>query len=251
MKGWSFFLHSVKLVFRNLQEALQIGLVPSVIMAFLIALIFSQSGLSMGQISGDAAVDLVESQAEIRPGWLFLGGLVWGLITLWIFVAWHRFVLLEEYPKGWVPPLHFDRMLGYFGRGFMIIVLIAVIGLAASLISALLGPLGVVVMIAVWIFLIVLFYRLSVVLPAVAIGRPMSFGDAWRATEGSTGAILLLVVIMAIVQLGLQVVFGVAISILPILGIAVQVIVTLIFSLINVSILTTLYGHYIEGRALD
>lgn len=251
MKGWIFFLHSVKLVFRNLQEALQIGLVPSVIMAFLIALIFNQSGLSMAQVSGDAVTDLAEAQAEIRPGWLFLGGLIWGLITLWIFVSWHRFVLLEEYPKGWVPPLHFDRMMGYFGKGLMIILLMVLIGTAATFISALLGPLGVVVMIAVWIFLIVMFYRLSVVLPATAIGRPISFGDAWRATEGSTGAIVLLVVIMAIVQLGLQVIFGVAISIVPILGIAVQVIVTLIFSLINVSILTTLYGHYIEGRALD
>lgn len=243
MKGWHIFDHSVRMVLRNLPQALQIGLVPSVIMAVIATLLLGTTA---------SAVQLNEGEIPSFGAGLMalLVGLIWLLITIWIYVSWHRYILLEEYPTGWIPPLRMDRISSYIGNGLMIFVAmfagIIILGLA----GALLGPVAVIVIVPGMIALAIAAYRLFPVLPAAAIGKPLTLREAWTATEGSTGSIVVMVLLMALMQLLLSIVVGIVVAIIPIIGIAVQTIFTLILALINVSIMTTMYGHYVEGRPI-
>lgn len=251
MKGWNIFAHSVKLVLRNIVEALQIGLVPSVLMAVVVTVLIMQSGLPMNALTDETALSTAIEEGRLNYGLLILIPIVWGVTTLWIFVSWHRFVLLEEYPRGWIPPFLPDRILAYFGRLLMLMVLAFLVLMVAGLLAAFLGGLGVVLLFATIAAMAVAFYRFSVILPAAAIGRHLTLRDALDATAGSAGAIIVLIVLLFVMQVVLQLIFGVALAILPVLGIAAQVITSLIVSLVNVSILTTLYGHYVENRPID
>ena len=120
MKGWEIFIHSVRLVFSNLNAALQISLVP-----------YAISGLAF-LFLGASAISLMEAgdpaQLMQVSGGVWLGLLVYGvvaiLMSLWIAVAWHRYVLLEEYPTGWIPGFHGDRIGSYFMKGLLLGLLI-------------------------------------------------------------------------------------------------------------------------------
>jgi hypothetical protein len=173
------------------------------------------------------------------------------IVTLWIYVSWHRYILLEEYPEGWIPKFRADRIMSYFGKGFAIFLILFVCVMALSLVAALAGPASFIIVIPGFLALGVFTYRWFPVLPAAAIGKPLTIREAWGATEGATGAIIVMVILMILMQLLLSVVVGVIVAIIPLIGIAAQTIFTLILSLINVSIMTTMYGHYVEGRPID
>ena len=242
MLGWKIFLHSIRLVFGNLLEALQIGLVPSVLLTVVIAFLVSASGFPYDQILNEAALEHALTSGQVNFGILFLIPCAWAVTVLWIFVAWHRFILLEEYPSGWIPKFHADRILAYLGRAILMFLIALVLALVLLLISALLGSLAILIMPVGMVALAVITYRLSIILPAAAIGENLKVGDAWTATSNGSIPILILVLVMGIAQFLLQLAFGVVLSLVPVLGIAVQVIVNLIISLVNVSVLTTLYG---------
>ncbi|MFW8593842.1 hypothetical protein [Cribrihabitans neustonicus] len=249
MKSWSIFSHSIGMVLRNFQQAVQIGLVP-VLIAFGVsaaALTFAGQPLevlgggqiSSGDIGGFGLAFVVVMLAFV-------------LSMLWIVVSWHRFVLLEEYPQGWVPPFRFDRMLSYFGHGAKIVLLGIVAAVPVGLIVAIVAQSGsqvlmVAVFLAVFAAMAVVMHRLLPALPAAAIGKPLKLREAWAATSGANGTILGLVIIGflfgTLVQLA-----SVPVAAVPVLGPMVTFAASLVLSLVNVSILTTLYGHYVEGR---
>ena len=175
------------------------------------------------------------------------------MIGLWPVVAWHRFILLAEYPKGWIPALRFDRILSYAGHaillGLVALVLVLPIGMIIGVTDTSAPVAGTIFLVLVVLALNVIVLRLSPILPAVAIGRPLRMKEAWEATKGANGTIFLLLVILSVFQFVLQFVFGLLILI-PVIGVLIMLIGVLISALINVSILTTLYGHFVEGRDL-
>ncbi|WP_377191899.1 hypothetical protein [Ruegeria meonggei] len=175
-------------------------------------------------------------------------------VVFWIVVSWHRFVLLEEYPRGVLPPFRFDRILAYLGRVLLLglfafgLMLPGMFIVGAAMQASI--PFG----IAAWILMMgclwVGFYRFSPVLPGTAIGKPVTFYDAWYATAGANGQILLLVLLSLIFQLLIQFLVGLLMFI-PVIGLIIVVfVVMLVLPLINVSILTTMYGIFIEKREL-
>jgi hypothetical protein len=95
-----------------------------------------------------------------------------------------------------------------------------------------------------------LFYRISLVLPAVAIGAPLTLKEAWRATS-DTGAALILLVLLAfgfsLLAQGVSALLGFAPTLQLIFSIAVEI---GLVAMINISILTTLYGVLVERRDL-
>ena len=251
MKGWEIFAHSVRLVFSNIDAALKISLLPYAISA----LAFLFLGLpAMAVLEDGSTAALMAADSSV-----WFGQLVYFLVSiitaLWIAVSWHRYVLVEEYPDSWIPKFHGSAMGAYFVRGFLIGLLIFGIVIVASLLVGLLtfwmGPLGAgitgLVAIATASYI---FYRLCPILPAAAVGKPMKFGEAWKATDGTgaTIAVLVLLVIVASVIIQLPTTFGGANSLF---GIAYSLIVNWLSMLIGVSVLTTFYGHFIEGRAID
>jgi hypothetical protein len=246
MKGWHIFSHSISLVWRNMYQALQIGLVPVVILVGLVTLLVPQIGMEMGTtLRNDALKDAVQSgQISLFP--IFLIVLLWVLITIWVFVSWHRYVLMEEYPKGWIPAFRTDRILSYVGHGLKLMLLMFCISVLVVLLVVVTGGIAFVLFLAV----AVIIYRFVAIFPAAAIGEPLTLREAWNATKGSTGSIIVMLLLFFVLQLVLSGAIAAMQSIAPILGLASQMTVTLFMSLVNVSVMTTFYGHYVQGRPI-
>ncbi len=166
-------------------------------------------------------------------------------------------------------------MLSYFGRSILLALLTAIPSiLVGSVLGAVIGmllvatgsvfspaagqALGVFVGLATLFVGMLFFYRFGIVLPATALGRPFGFGEAWRATRGTLGAVLLLTLITTVAEtLGSFLITGQAGFGAPPLvrsplsfAFAFVQLWAWFVTMIGVSLLTALYGHYVEKREL-
>ncbi|WP_298851339.1 hypothetical protein [uncultured Ruegeria sp.] len=255
MLGWQIFVHSVRMVFGNLKQVLQITVGPALIATIIIVGVFLALGIPLEALDENAG----ELPPSVTAGSIFV--FIFVLLAVifvtvfWIAVSWHRFILLEEYPTGILPIFRFDRILAYFGRVLMLGILMMIAYIPVGLVVAVLGEslavLSIILVIVYTVFLVVCFYRLSIILPAAAIGEPISLSDAWNNTTGVGGAILLLLLVAFLFQVMVQLAFTV-LAIIPVLGVLLTVFFgTLILPMINVSIFTTMYGVFIEKRELS
>jgi hypothetical protein len=203
----------------------------------------------------------------MQDGSLNLGGYVVALLLLlllglWIAVGWHRYVLQNERPE-FVPRLHLDRVLGYFGKSVLIgLLLLPVALLLGILLTLALGPIfqGQIqsqpIMIAAIFGLLIyvpigtVAMRLSAVLPGVAMQPGVSVFAGWQATAGQTWTVMGVVVLSLIgaVLLGLPGAYLFTVGSVP--GLIWHFVTQWVQVMVGVSILTTLYGHYVEGRPL-
>jgi hypothetical protein len=252
--GFAIFLHSVRMVLRNFQQAVQISLVPALI-AMAIIMIVGGSLIGFEELSSWGAETSSATEGEIPEGFagfFVIVALVFILTTFWIVVNWHRFVLLEEYPQGWVPPFRTDRVLAYLGKGLILVGIGLVVMVPLVFVSALAGStLGAALLVVGWLAMVSILYRLAVILPAAAVGAPLSIADAWEATMGQMWTIIVLLLTSFVFQLLVQLVFA-AFAMIPVIGTLLVLIPSvLILPLINVSVLTTMYGVFVEKRSLD
>lgn len=186
-----------------------------------------------------------------------------------IAVSWHRYVLLDEVPQGW-DRLRIDAVTWrYIGNVFIVFAIFFVLVLASMLAGALLSLLVATIIgetVARFVFLIVYgggfvfafvsLYRVSVKLPAVALGRSdFKVGDAWRVTDGNFWRLLSLLVAMLACLLLLGVLMFAASAIFTNFGtvglaisIAIQVMVNWAATIFGVTLLTSLYGFFVENR---
>lgn len=250
MLGWKLFMRAVTLLLDNLGEALRVSAVPY---AVVIAISVWVTGAYPDAVSGTAVTPETALSVE-GAGAVLIMVIVNLVVSLWIAVAWHRYVLLEERPAGWLPPLNGSAMLGYLWLSVLIGLLVAVIMFAIMI------PLGIILLAvpflagvipAAALFIgMILFYRLAIVLPARAVERPMTFGEAIEATRGHSGT----VVVLALLTVG----FSLALQIptmldggTGIISAIYQGVVGWIGLMLGVSTLTSLYGHLVEGRPVD
>jgi len=250
--GWKIFSHSLNMVLRNLGWAVRIALVPVLIgLACVTALMWGQFG----------QLEQIQRSAGYVPSGGFVGALLLSIIIfiaveMWVFVSWHRFVLLEEYPTGWIPKFHVDRVLAYFGMGlllglFMILFWMLASFVIAGVAAAIGSPIfSLILLVPAVIGIGVLLFRLLPVLPAAAIGEKLTFSASFDATKGSAGTAIILFLVLIGVQLLLQVITSASIYIFAPLGFVFAIAMALIMTLVNVSILTTVYGHYVQGRPI-
>ncbi|MFO6466207.1 hypothetical protein ACK8OR_17595 [Jannaschia sp. KMU-145] len=252
MLGWKLFLRAVNLILDNLGTALRLTALPYGLAA--IASIWVATGWPefVGQVTFDPSDPLPGDFATAKL--IEFGFVV--LAYLWVAVAWHRFVLLGEDGRGWVPPIHGGLMLGYLGRSLLVgIATVAIVAAIATMLSVLLLPIfGTSVgapISAVALFVAMLsFYRLGVVLPAGAVGKRMTFGEAMRATAGHSGTAVVLALVTVAFSFLLQ---------LPavidggggLISVIYQLVVQWIGLMFGVGTLTALYGVVVEGRPVD
>jgi hypothetical protein len=252
MLGWKLFLRAVNLLIENLPEALRVSAVPYgvVILASVwLSGTVGEPGLAPPVAGEEGAGTLpMASASALMVGILNL------VVSLWVAVAWHRYVLLAERPEGWIPAWRGPEMLGYLGRSILIglIVGVAIVGIAIPL-----GALSVGVPVLAPLVPVVggfigalLFYRLGIVLPARAVGRPMGLGEAMEATRGHTGTVAGL----ALLTLGFTLILQIP-TILdggagPVTAVY-QGVVGWIGLMVGVSTLTALYGVVVEDRPVD
>lgn len=251
MKGWQIFVHSLRQVFNNFDGALRVSGV-----LYLVQVV-------VGLLFGGSLTFSAGNMMNGGPGaGFFLGMLIVLLVALvtsfWIAVAWHRYVLLGEKPAI-LPTFRGDLIWAYLlkslGYGLILIVVGAIWGgLVGLAVGSLLGNSVVLTMIvmAVLIYLpvLVIAFRVSSDLPAAALGVQRPFLSGWAATEGQTGDLVGLAAIAVVFGVGLQLLGGFVFGQIGVLAIIWSLLVGWVQMMVGVSVLTTLYGHYIEKRAL-
>lgn len=257
MQAFRIYSHSVRQITGNLGAVVRITAVPTVVQYSVI--------LTLGHL---AFPDKATVQKQLAAGHLPFG-LIAAMVMVtffcssWMAVAWHRFVLKAEVPKGPVPTLHGERIVSYMGRSLLLgLALVAVEfagGTLILLLSGMLGafgrPLAEIVLVPGAVALIGLvltvLYRLSPMLPAAALGEDASLRMAWEATGGQdlTLFALALAVLVTVLVLSLpQALFGLAG--LSIFAMAAEVAAGWASALLVFSVFTTIYGHYVQKRAL-
>jgi len=262
--GGKIVEHSFRLLFRNLSDALKISVGP-----YLIAIVLSAIVLLVTAVPLDVALMALREggQHQIPGGPLaLLGMLLVMLIVLfvsgWVGVSWHRFILREEYPAI-LPSLSDKPIWPYVGKtlllGIVIVVISIPVGLVLGLTAAALigGPdaagapvAGFAVGLILGSFLSWLWLRWGLILPATAVARPMTMSESWNATRPLSGAIFTALLILVALNLVVSLVVGLVLGD-NIVSAIISLVIDWISLMIGISILTTLYGHIVEGRPID
>lgn len=243
-------LHSFSLLFRNFAEALKVSLVPLALAMLLGVAAFTVSGvtpeiLAMASISGQLPLNGVLAI-------LFIG-VVMMFAFAWVAVAWHRFVLLEEYP-GIVPPVTGRPIWPYvwktLGIGILLFLAATFLSIIGGMVLSLTGgaALGLFTF-AVGTILTHAWLRSALILPAVAVGEDLTLREAWAVSAPASRVILG----VALILVGLNMLAGlVQQALVPpgLAGVAVSLAIGWITLMVGTSILTTLYGHLVQNRPL-
>ncbi|MGY9045597.1 hypothetical protein P775_02020 [Puniceibacterium antarcticum] len=250
MKGWQIFTHSVRLVFTNIDHALRISLVLYLVLAASQVATYMNPPV-MTEVDGIDMPTL--SGSYVTQNLIF--AILAIIASLWIAVAWHRFVLAEEYPNGWLPRWHGPNMLGYLGRSILLGIVVVVGVTLASIPFGLIAT-GLPGLLFLLPFVLIglgayLFFRLGVMLPGAALGTKISFSDAWRATKGESGTILVLSVLVVGASFLLQLPTMLSGNPNSLISLIYGLVVNWFATIIGISVLTTLFGHFIEKRPID
>ena len=257
MQGWKIFTHSVQMVFGNLGPALRIsGLLYLAYIAvnayfqltYAEDLAVLQRNMQMGHMPMALPSGLL--------GMMVLNVVVALLTSLWISVLWHRYVLLAEDPDTIIPPLHAGAIGAYLGKTIQLALMLAIVGVALGmLLGVAIGPLlGVaaasIIPLLLLGVLLYLSYRLGLVMPAVALGKQLAFKTSWEKTAAASGAIAQLAVIAVVFAILIQIPSNMNPDATSIVNLVYTYVIGWIAMMVGVSVLTTLYGIYIEGRGL-
>lgn len=248
MTGWKILTHSVFLLNHNLKDAIRISspFIVTMILSVVVGGVNAADNLEYGGVANETSNILLQ--------------ILTGVAGLWVAVAWHRFVLLEEH-GGALPAFHGRRMLAYF---FVVLFLTLMMALSLSLTLVLVNwiagwlpgivfgvstPLIVVGVIVIVVVVLWVFYRLSPMLPAAALGKPLGPAQAWAETTELSGAILvagLSLTFISLVAAAVATFIMFQVSIL--IGVILMGILQWAYTMVGISILTTIYGISIEGR---
>ena len=237
----------LKIILRSIQTILQ-NFVPAI---RLTALPWSLLALMQVSLVGS------ENPAEARRAIPLL--MILSLpIVVWIFVGWHRFILLKEGPALFGPRWKGDAIKLYFWKAFVLtasMLLISVPFLFALFVIGSVFQIAKIAMISSWVCsgaIIAIWLRNSLVLPAAAIGVDMKQHESWAKTKGAWPSFAVLAAAMLASKVGLN-----FFEVLTVQAVENNVAATVIvavakafFCLLYISILTTLYGHLVEGREL-
>lgn len=283
MSSLSMILHAFRMVFFNLSASLRIGL-PVLILMIAQPFVLSQVlGLSLSEaifFDPAAEIDPVTGLPDMRGmGWFFGWSLLVGLGAVWTVVGWHRYVLLEEMPGAFGPSAPFGRVLAYIGGFILIVLIIAIPMIGVGVIGRMLAegamaggdidamiPILLLVGLPLLLVLYVVVFRMTLTLPAAAIGKWIGPFKAYGYTKGHLGVfigLILWAVVLALLVFGI--VFAVTYvaltsgmlagaidsPVLAMAGVVLYALLQVFSTLIGASVLTTLYGMMVEGREIQ
>lgn len=252
--GWRFFIHSIRQLLLNIGPALRISLLPY--------LIFLAVYLSIGQPAMVSIALMQDDQALLEEnfGSIFLSILTLGLVAaicfIWVAVAWHRYVLLEEEPGPFFARMQRGPMMAYLAasvRLFLVVFLFAI--LISVVVSILGGILFVFPMLGILIFtfgsvvLSAFILGLSMILPAAALQDPIPLAQARQTAWANLGPILVLSLLITLLNSIPQILTGTPLG--PVVNsVSYQLPSQWLITMLSISVATTLYGYFIQGREL-
>lgn len=183
-----------------------------------------------------------------------------------IAVNWHRYILLDEAPKGGDIFRIDGKTWRYLGNLVLVALILFIItfiivgplvaiatGLSSDVVIAVAIIIGLLLFLALAVFSI----RLSVKLPAVALGRrDFTFSRALAATRGNNPQLFALILFQFALAVGASLftffLEYLTYSIHPTFGFMVSLLVQLfinwILAIFSITILTSLYGFFVEER---
>jgi hypothetical protein len=248
--GWEIVRHSFVMLFRNLGNALRISLGPLAVALLCAAIVVSILQVSAAQIAYDMARG--NPSPEVALAVLILMA-VFVVVSAWVAVSWHRFILLEEYP-GLLPAISGRPIGAYLGRtillGLVMIVAMVPAFIVLGLLTAIFGPtpgLFSILGIGLMLYFSFVWLRIGLVLPGTAVGKPLGIGESWRATGPYANAILGAGALLIVLNSGISLVSAI---LPPSIAALLDIVVSWITLMIGTSILTTLYGVIVEERRL-
>lgn len=245
--GWKIFVHSVRMVLDNLGAALRVSLLLYLVQVVNQVIVYASP--QIGAASGEPM------QSPAASFELLIMMILALIASLWIAVGWHRFVLTGEQPRGVLPHWHGAAIMSYLGRSIMIGLLLGlgiavVAGLALGLATAAPGLVGVVVFGLVGLASY-LFFRIGLILPAAALGERLTLRESWQASGQDDKAILVLALIVMGARLLIELPAMIDGSTGTVVSLIYGIVVNWFVTMIGISVLTTLYGHFVEGRSID
>lgn len=189
--------------------------------------------------------------------WGYLAALSFSLFVIctigaWVGMSWHRHILLKEGPVAVLPRRNAGLFHDYFDAvmkfGLLLLVIVLMIRfLTVPMVPAmgLGGPGGHIVSLGISALLISLVLRHGLILPAAAVGRPISMDRSWQATQGYSGPIYLAAfVIVLVVDLA-----GELPDANP-AALALQAAAAWAALILSFGVLAVIYGVRIEGRRM-
>lgn len=253
MQSWAILSHSAKMVINNLNVAVRLA-IPLIGAMVLSLLLFGQDVFNS---STEFSFD-VETDEDLLSGFeVGFASLIQAIAALWVAVAWHRYILLEEEPQGILPTFHVNRVLAYFGWGLLLAIIIGVIATVVGGIGAILisfggigGLLGGAVITVMIVFIIYFASRVYVILPSAAIGQTLSLSQAWAATRGYGGSIIVAYIFFIIAAIIGGLVVGLISALLGFVGTLMMMALNLALIMFGMSFLTTIYGITVENREI-
>jgi len=249
--AWNIVRHAFVIVFGNFGNALRASVVPS--------LLLIGAFVGMGtMIDFPTAANGIDIENISQPGLAAVLILALGVFAMfvfaWVAVTWHRFILLEEYPS-MVPAMSGRPIWPYVGRTLMIVLqmMIVMIPLMFLVLPLLMNlpAVGSLLSIGLSILLTFLWLRVCVSLPSVAVGTHMGSVEAWGKTAKIWQTILGVCVIMGVLNFVAGLLPAVLASNLPFIAGVMSIAIQWVSMMIGISVLTTIYGHVVEGRPLS
>ena len=257
MLGLRILFHALRQVLLNLGPVARIFLIPTLV------LLAAAWGLRLNFLFSPYFLLTAWQRGMIPWAKLAVFILLAEVLLLWSAVAWHRFILLNERGHGLLPPLHPLQMWGYFVRGLWLLLLGVplffaqgfVVGFVRGFTKAAFHVSPGLVVEAVGLCLalpfVALMLRLFVAVVPVAVGRDEQTGSVWRSMRLNLWP--LVVVSAGLLLFDQTLSLGVArlgMTSMSTPGLSLTVASQSLATILSLSVLTTLYGHYVEGRPL-
>jgi hypothetical protein len=257
MKGLAILRHAVLQIVRQPGAVLQIFGMPF----FLIFLLVYVAGLQFTLSPFHSQIAILRG---LMPWWTLLGVLAPSLVLgALCTLAWHRFVLLAELPRGMWPVVDRRLFWPFLWRAIVIgfLVLLAVmlasfalglvLGFAVGVTQQQPGWIAQTIGLALMISVLTMAVRLSVNIPSAALGRHFTLGDIWNSMSGQFWTLVVVLLGLTALGYGSATLAG-ALNMTPFraIGFVWTAVDLSLRSILGVSVATTLYGHFVEGRPL-
>ncbi len=246
MLGWKLLRHSIMQVFGNFGPLVRISALLYLPQAILEE--FPDIARSIGQ---------GPIEPKVYALWFLVYLAVFFVSSSWIAIAFHRYVFVGEHPDGILPVYYGDILPAYLWRAgqiaaAVVIPMLVIAGAANVLLTGhmlAVRTVGAYLGAAAMVFAI-FFYRLCPALSGDILGRPMTFRQAWRATaKAGVSIVVMYLSFVAGTTVIEYVVTPLVQSVLPL-----SVVWNSVFGwaklMIGFSLMITVYGHYVQGRAL-
>ena len=262
MAGVRLFTQSLRMVLDNGGAALRLsGLVMAVQLALVLALGQQASFLPIDPATGAP----VGGRAEVpAPGGLGFVVLVQLALGLWVSMAWHRFILMDEAPVGFIPLVPWRAALRYLGMALLYGLLLLLAAIPLSVLGLfLIGPAAVAGQGSAGPWALILYsllvgvpvgylaLRLAPILAAAALQKPLPLSETWYRSGTHGGALLLLAFVIFLAYTVANMPVAVLATSFPGLAFGYAFVVQWAVLLVTASLVNTLYLHIIEESPID